>query len=173
MKIILETERLLLRPFRSEDAQAMFTGWTSDPELTKYLTWNTHNSIEDTKAILKLWIEEYEKPERINYAIELKNEDKLIGGIDVVGYEEGIPVIGYNLSRKYWNRGYMTEACQCVLNYLFSKGYTEVRIDAHAENIGSNKVIQKCGGSLIRTEEEYLPFKNIMVLVNRYIVKRS
>ena len=171
MKLTLETERLILRPFREDDAEDMFYGWASDDEVTKYLTWNTHENIDTTKYVLNLWISEYEQPERLNFAIVLKSENKLIGGIDVVGYDNGIPVIGYNLSRKYWNNGYMTEACQCLLNYLFSNRYAEVKIDAMAENIGSNRVIQKCGGILVKTEENFVPLKNRTVLINRYIVK--
>lgn len=173
MKLTLETERLLLRPFTMDDAEAMFYGWANDPEVTKYLTWNTHESIEDTKFVLDMWIKEYEKPERINFAIELKEEKSLIGGIDIVGYEDNIPVIGYNLCRKYWNKGYMTEACKCVLDYLFSKGYKDVRIDAMEENIGSNKVIKKCGGVLTETYEEYLPMKDKKVIINRYLVSKE
>ena len=90
----LETERLRLRPFRLDDAEAMFAGWTGDDEVTKYLTWPTHKSVEDTKALLARWVAEYERPERLNFAIVLKEEDKLIGGIDVVRYEDGFPVIG-------------------------------------------------------------------------------
>ena len=154
----------------------MFFGWASDPEVTKYLTWNTHKDIEETKKILSLWIDEYEKTERLNFAIELKKEDKLIGGIDVVGYlgwVHGTPVIGYNLARNYWGNGYMTEACRCVIEYLFSKGYSEVRIDAMTENIASIKVIQKCGGKLLKTDEDYFPLKDKKVLINRYIVKHN
>lgn len=174
MKLTLETQRLLLRPFRTDDAEAMFSGWASDPEVTKYLTWNTHESIDDTRAILDQWIGEYEKPERLNFAIVLKETEQLIGGIDVVGYiggTGGIPVIGYNLSRVFWNKGYMTEACSCLIAHLFSKGYCEIRIDAMSENIGSIKVIEKCGGILLKTEEEYFPLKNETVSVNRYVVK--
>ncbi len=174
MKLTLETQRLILRPFKTEDAEAMFFGWASDPEVTKYLTWNTHKNIEETKTIINQWIKEYEKPERLNFAIELKNQDEIIGGIDVVGYLNGIngtPVIGYNLARKYWNKGYMTEACRCLLDYLFSKGYSEVRIDAMSENIGSIRVIQKCGGVFLETEKEYFPLRNDTFSINRYIVK--
>lgn len=39
---IIETERLILRPFRAEDAEPMFRNWTSEPEVTKFLTWPTH-----------------------------------------------------------------------------------------------------------------------------------
>ena len=73
-------------------------------------------------------------------------------------------------NKKYWNNGYMTEACKCLLNYLFSNGYTEVKIDAMVENIGSNRVIQKCGGIFVKTENVFRPLKNSNVLVNRYIV---
>ena len=83
MKLTLETKRLLLRPFREEDAEAVFYGWASDPEVTRYLTWNTHENIETTKYVLGEWLKEYEQPERLNFAIELKSTGQLIGGIDV------------------------------------------------------------------------------------------
>lgn len=172
MRLTLETDRLILRPFEITDAEEMFNGWASDPEVTKYLTWDTHKSIDETRYVLDMWIKEYEDPKRLNFAIVLKNENKLIGGIDVVGYEEGVPVIGYNLSRKYWNKGYMTEACKCLLDYLFSVGYNKVRIDAMTENTGSNRVIEKCGGVFSGTEERPHKWNNDSdkVLVNRYVI---
>ncbi len=171
MKITLETERLILRPFTEDDAEDMFFGWANDPEVTKYLTWDTHKSIDETKSVIDMWIKEYNNPEKINFAIELKSEKKLIGGIDVVGYSNGIPVIGYDLSRKYWNNGYMTEACSCMVNFLFERGFTEIHIDAAAENIGSNKVIQKCGGVLVETKTKKI--KKTSMQINKYIVKKS
>ena len=174
MNVTLETARLRLRPFRLDDAEAMFERWASDDEVTKYLTWITHQSVEQTREILAKWVAEYEQPERLNFAIELKEEgNKLIGGIDVVHYVEGVPVIGYNLARAYWGRGLMTEACRCVLDYLFSQGFSEVKIDAIVENIGSNRIIQKCGGELVGTDEEYLSRKDKTVRVNRYLVKKK
>ncbi len=173
MRLTLETERLILRPFTLNDAEAMFYGWANDPEVTKYLTWPPHENVEITKRIVSQWVAQYEKPERLNFAIVLKDSGKLIGGIDVVGYLDGTPVIGYAMSREYWGRGYMTEACKCVLTLLFAIGYGEVRIDAQVENIGSNKVIKKCAGQFLKTEEDQRPLKKDTVMVNRYIVRRS
>lgn len=170
MKLTIDTERLILRPFAYSDATDVFNGWTSDDEVTKYLTWNTHESIDVTKKIIDLWVSQYEKPERINFAIVLKEENKLIGGIDVVGYIDGMPVIGYVLSRKYWGYGYMTEACQKVVELLFSLGHKIVRIDAVVDNLGSNKVIEKCGGVFIETYEDSFPMKNKIFKVNKYHV---
>ena len=47
---VLTTERLVLRPFRADDAEAMFNNWASDPEVTKYLTWTPHKSAVGTAA---------------------------------------------------------------------------------------------------------------------------
>ena len=59
-----------------------------------------------------------------------------------------------------------------MLDYLFSQGYERVWIDAVVENTGSNKVIQKCGGELMKTEEECFKMKNNKVfMLNRYIIK--
>ena len=119
-----------------------------------------------------MWIEQYEKPERINFAIVLKDTFELIGGIDVVGYLDGIPVIGYILSRKYWGNGFMTEACKKVIEFLFSLGYETIRIDALVNNVGSNKVIQKCGGVFIETYEDFFRMKNKTVKINKYYVNK-
>lgn len=176
MRVTLETERLILRPFVVEDAEAMFSNWASDPEVTKYVTWNPHDSVETTRILLSSWVRQYEKPERLNFAIVLKENNELIGGIDIVGYldgPKGTPVIGYVISKKYWGRGITTEACKRVLEYLFSLGYQQVRIDAEVENIASNRVIQKCGGEFLRCEEDEVPLKNKKVMVNRYIVNKK
>ena len=54
--INLETDRLILRKFKIEDAEDMYNNWASNSEVTKYLSWETHLNIEKTKEILKSWI---------------------------------------------------------------------------------------------------------------------
>ena len=56
----LETERLLLRKISVNDAEAMYNNWASDDIVTKYVTWPTHKSVEDTKGLLTMWVKEYE-----------------------------------------------------------------------------------------------------------------
>lgn len=175
MKLTLETERLLLRPYERDDAEAMFHGWAGDPEVSRFVTWNAHKDVEETQRVIDRWIEEYEKPERLNFGIVVKDEGKLVGSIDVVGYlggVDGTPVIGYCLSRAYHNRGYMTEACRCVTDYLFSQGYEEIRIDAMAENPASIRVIKKCGGEYIGSQDEYFKTKDRTITIEQYIVRR-
>ena len=56
---ILETERLILRRFTLDDADAMYRNWASDDEVTKYLTWPAHSSVDITKMVLADWVESY------------------------------------------------------------------------------------------------------------------
>ena len=60
----IETPRLILRQAVREDAEAMFRNWASDPEVTKYLTWPPHVTIDVTRNVLASWMEEYEKDDR-------------------------------------------------------------------------------------------------------------
>lgn len=141
----LLTERLTLRKLNKGDAGSIFNNWANDPEVTKFMTWNAHKSIEDTKQILDIWLKEYKEPKTIRYGIVLKENNELIGAIDVVGYVDNNPVIGYCLSKKHWSQGYMTEACKAVVDYLFAIGYKAILIEADERNVGSNIVIEKVG----------------------------
>ena len=57
----LATARLTLRRFEIEDAENMYYNWASDPQVTKYLTWPAHESVEVTEQVLKDWISRDEK----------------------------------------------------------------------------------------------------------------
>ena len=96
MKVALESERLYLRPWELADAESMFSGWANDPEVTRYLTWNPHSSVDVTKAIIEKWISEYGDPKRLNFAITRKEDGALIGGIGglVVGSILGAAILG-------------------------------------------------------------------------------
>ena len=169
----LLTERLILRKLRKEDAEPMFENWASDPEVTKYVTWSTHESVEQTKQIVDIWVKEYENPKTIRYGIVLKDNNELIGAIDVVGYIDGNPEIGYCLSRKYWNKGYMTEACSALVDYLLSIGYKTIVIEADVDNIGSNRVIEKCGFEFTHQEtRQCSSLKPKTITVNWYKISR-
>ena len=56
----IETERLVLRRFTLDDADAMYRNWASDSEVTKFLTWPAHGSQEHSREILQSWIPLYQ-----------------------------------------------------------------------------------------------------------------
>ncbi len=145
---ILQTERLLLRPWGADDAEEAFAHWMGDPEVTKYLTWTPHGDVAFTHALLKIWERESKAPSTYHWAIVLRDGDVLIGDIAVLRADEYQErgEIGYCMGKAWWGRGLMTEALSEVLRYCFEEaGF--YRIDgAHAaENIGSSRVMEKCG----------------------------
>ena len=169
----LETERLILRKLNENDAQAIFDNWASDPEVTRYLTWLPHASVDTTVMILNLWLENYSEEDCYRYGIENKETGELMGMIDVVGYEDGIPVIGYVLGRRFWNRGYMPEACKAVIQELLDCGYENITIEAMTDNPRSNRVIQKCGLHYAWTYEKERPLRGDKVKLNRYYLNEK
>ena len=149
----ITTGRLFLRRFREDDAQKIFAGWANDPEVTKFLTWAPHADPGVTEEVLRRWLEEYEKPDTYRFGIENRETGELAGCIDVVGYHHGNPVVGYALGRRFWNRGYMTEALAAVRDQLLADGFKTIVIEAADANAASNKVILKCGFELVGTWE--------------------
>lgn len=144
---LLETKRLILRKFKLEDADNMYQNWASDPEVTRFLTWPAHTSIEITKMILNEWIT-HDDERQYMWAIALKDNDEVIGNISVVKIEDEIESvhIGYCISKKWWNQGMTSEAFDAVIQFLFEEvkvNRIEARHDLLNENSG--KVMKKCG----------------------------
>ena len=67
----IETPRLVLRKAQMTDAEPMFRNWASDPEVTKFLTWPTYQSIDSAYYILDVWTKEYEKQDFYQWMIIL------------------------------------------------------------------------------------------------------
>lgn len=165
----IKTKRLLLRKLRKDDAESIFRNWASDSEVAKYVTWNAHKDINETKAILDIWLAEYNNDNCYRYGIENKADGELIGMIDVVGYHHGNPVIGYCSCRRYWGNGYMTEALGAVMKELAEDGYRTFVIEAAKDNVASNRVIEKNGFKLVGKREDRLSeMKPQVVTINSY-----
>ena len=143
----LETDRLLLRKFKIEDAEDMYNNWASDNEVTKYLSWKTHSNIEETKEILKSWIENYSKNDFYQWAIVLKENNQAIGSIGADKNDSIEMVnIGYCISRKYWDKGITSEAFERIIKFFFEEVKLNRIESCHNEkNIYSGRVMLKCG----------------------------
>lgn len=144
----LETPRLLLRPFVTEDADAIYAAWTSDDEVTRYLTWPTHQSPDVSAAFLRYVTDSYSTPNYYNWGIVWKQTGELIGTISVVKCEDAIDALelGWALSRARWGQGIMPEAGREVLRFLFEEvGANRVFAGHDVNNPKSGRVMQKIG----------------------------
>lgn len=141
----IETERLVLRPWREDDAEALYK-YASDPEVGPAAGWAPHTSVEDSLNVLRTILMKDH-----NWAITVKPSDEAVGGIGIPQgrqpEERGEYEIGYWIGRPFWGRGYVPEAVKALLSLYFSFGAGRIWC-AHAErNAKSRRVIEKCGFS--------------------------
>lgn len=143
----LETDRLILRPLRMRDAVDLYA-YSSDPEVSRYVLWNAHTSIRDSRKQLRAAIHQYHLGEPCSWGICDKTTGHLIGTIGFMwlSYDSLSAEIGYSLSRSYWNRGLMTEALQSMISFSFEQLHLN-RLEAQhvPQNPASGRVMQKCG----------------------------
>lgn len=141
----LLTERLQLRRFTADDAERAFRNWMSDPEVSRFVTWSAHADVDESRRVISQWVREYELGS-MDWCITLRGSDEPIGSITVVRDhpDEGYCEVGYCLSQRYWDRGYMTEALRAVVNYVFDttdRLWIQARYDT--ENEASGRCMEK------------------------------
>lgn len=142
----LTTSRLTLRPFTPADAEAMFHNWTSDSEVTKFLTWPTHTSIEISAWVCNDWVSHYIEPDYYQWAIVYDGQP--IGSIAVVNHNDtvGKAEVGYCIGRNWWHSGLVSEALKAVMDFLFDAvGYQRLEARHDTRNPNSGGVMKKCG----------------------------
>jgi ribosomal-protein-alanine N-acetyltransferase len=145
----LETERLILRKMTLGDAGDIFV-YASDPEVTRYVSWEAHRKIEDAEAFLELVMNDYANSGVPTWGIVYKGDHRFVGTCGFVNREPDHvrAEIGYTLARAYWGRGLMPEAVQAMISFGFERMDLN-RIEARciAENGASARVMEKAGMS--------------------------
>lgn len=156
MDLILETDRLLMREMRHEDAEDLFE-MDNNPNVHIYLWQKPILSIDEVHAYIDNVRKQYETNKIGRFSTIIKETNELIGwtGIKFVNdhVENGNTNFydyGYRLNEKHWNKGYATEASKAWLEHGFNKMNIDVmNAYTHFENGASNHVLQKVGMSFM------------------------
>lgn len=159
----IETERLILRKLELSDVESVYNNWCSDKEVSKYVTWDTHQSINDTAEYVKYKVDLYERNYRFDWVVVIKETNEVIGEIDAVktSVNYSLVELGYCFGSKYWNQGYATEALSAVVKYLKTVANVEKITACHiSTNPASGRVMQKAGMTYDATLKEYVVDKN-------------
>lgn len=146
---ILQTKRLDLVKISPEHALDMYE-YSSDPDVTKYLTWSCHSSAKETERYIKLLQKKYPTGAFTDFGLIYRDSGKFIGtcGYTSFDQETNTAEIGYVLSKDYWGQGLAAEAARCVMEFGFDTfgldGYCAKCIEG---NDASMRVMQKLGMS--------------------------
>jgi len=153
-EIILQTPRLILRPFRAEDADDV-QAYAGDIEVNRYLLWGP-NDDETTRWFLTDTMEKnsHEPRTQYDFAVCLAETGELIGGCGIYPGDEKAH-LGWVLNKRFWKRGYGTELAAELIRF----GFEDLRLDnitstCDAENYGSYRVMERNGMKQIKRVEK-------------------
>lgn len=140
----IETDRLILRPFMYTDYEDLYE-YARNPHIGPNAGWKPHDDVEESKVILRNFMEEDEV-----LAIVWKANNKVIGSLglhkDLLRSADDVKMLGYVLSEDYWGKGIITEASRALLAYAFTDlNLKLVSVHHYAYNQKSRRVIEKCG----------------------------
>lgn len=152
MRVVIETERLIVRPVVPEDYEACFK-WCGDPEVNTYLIYTVYKCAEDVKK----WLEgrDLDNPDNYDLGFELKETGELIGmGGLVYDSEKDVWKLGYNLRKDCWGNGYVPEAIQGIIREIQSvRELKALEGEFAKENNKSRRVMEKLGMEYNRDSE--------------------
>ena len=148
----IETARLVLRKPMAADAEDIFARYASDPEVTRYLGWPRHRSIEQTRCFLAWSESEWSRWPAGPYLIE-SPAGELLGSTGLAFETPEVAATGYVLARDQWGCGYATEALSAMVIAGGNLGVRRLYAMVHPDHRASIRVLEKCGFAL----EERLP----------------
>jgi RimJ/RimL family protein N-acetyltransferase len=138
----IETSRLVLRNPTLADAEAVFSRYASDPQVTRFMSWRRHRSIDDTVAFLNFSNAEWEKWPAGPYLIE--SAEGLLGSTGLGFESPALAETGYVLAVDAWGRGYATEALNAMVT-VAKRLKVQLQAHGHPDNVRSANVLRKCG----------------------------
>jgi ribosomal-protein-alanine N-acetyltransferase len=158
----IETERLVLRRPRPEDAEAIFERYASDIEATRLLSFPRHESIAATRTFLEWSEAEWTRWPAGPYLVESRESGRLVGSTGLSFETPQRAATGYVLARDAWGRGYATEALRQVVTTARECGVRRLYALSHPENRASLRVLEKAGFACEGTLRRHAVFPNLV-----------
>ena len=140
----VETRRLHLRRPVPADAERIFQTYAQDAEVTRYLVWVPHQSVDTTRKFIAFCQDRWASSVAFPYVITRKEDGQLLGVIEVRpdGHRANF---GYVLARAYWGNGFMPEAITAMAKITLQPPVYRMEATCDVENRASARALEKCG----------------------------
>jgi RimJ/RimL family protein N-acetyltransferase len=153
--MILETNRLILRPWKESDAESLYE-YAKNPLVGSAAGWPVHTSVENSRQIIREVLSADE-----SYAVTIKDDGSAIGSIGLlIGDKSNLDIkadeaeIGYWIGAPYWGQGLIPEAVRELMRHAFDDlGISTVWCGYFDGNEKSKRVSEKCGFRFHHTED--------------------
>lgn len=166
----LLTARLCLRRPVPDDAGVIFDRYAHDPEVTRYLGWPRHMSLDDTRGYLAWAAEEWARSGVGPFTIVHRADGRLLGSTGLSLSAPDGAVTGYVLARDAWGAGYATEALRAMIELADTRGVVTLRAFCHPDHVASRHVLEKCGFGVDGGWTEPMVFPNLLPGVAQPVV---
>lgn len=145
--LVLESDRLILRPVSSKDTVSLFRNWAGDSLASKYYSFESYEKPQDFSDYLDFILHHHGSDECF-WVIELKNSHECIGMIEAERKKKTYVnvEIGFSIGSKYYGCGYATEAVKRMIQYLFKECRAHI-VTAHMTSAfeEGGKVYERAG----------------------------
>jgi RimJ/RimL family protein N-acetyltransferase len=164
MRVLLETERLVLRRFTEADADDLFD-LDNDPEVTRFITGGRPTTCEVIRdETLPRFLRSYERFEGFGvWAANERSTGDFLGWFEFYPPEGRGPEeaeLGYRLRRSAWGKGYATEGSRALIRRGFTElGVKRVVAETMVVNAASRRVMEKVGLACMRTFHQEWPWR--------------
>lgn len=141
----IETPRLVLSPPTVDDAEEIFARYARDENVTRFLSWPHHRSVQETRAFVAFSLGEWQRWPAGPYLIRSREDGRLLGGTGLSFTQTDEATTGYVLARDAWGQGYATEVLRAMVELSRQLGLTRVIALVHPAHSASLHVLEKCG----------------------------
>ncbi len=143
----IETERLILRKIKRNDAKDLYE-YCSNPISAKYSLWDPHEDIGVTRQYISWLLRSQKRGEYMTWGIELKESGKLIGTVSFTEMDKFYKTaeIGYGIIDSFWGNGYASEAIKAIMEFGFCTiGLICITAKIMKENVASVRIASAVG----------------------------
>lgn len=159
MRILAETERLILRELAYTDQNDLFE-MDADPEVHLYIENNPVKSIDEIQKAIEMIKKQYEENGIARWAVVEKMTNECIGWSGLKYHNQPLNNhinfydLGYRFKQKHWGKGFATESSMAILDYGFKNLNTDTFYAiTDPKNEHSKKVLTKLGFDFQETFE--------------------
>ena len=139
------TNRLVMAQPGPQDAEAIFERYAADPDVTRYVGWARHRTVEDARAFLDFSTAQWERRGAGPYLIRARDTGQLLGGTGLDLHAAAEAMTGYVLAKDSWGKGYATESLRAMIEVASDIGLRRLYALCHPDHVPSQHVLEKGG----------------------------
>ena len=142
---VIDGARIRLTKIKREEAEEIFYAYASKEKATRFVSWKTHERMDDSRAFTRWSVAAWENNGAFTYVVRLKPYFRLIGSLGLLNLKGSLQ-LGYIFSPSCWGQGLALESTLAIIPYIIDNhNFTSLWSFVDKEHLPSQKVLLKSG----------------------------